>query len=163
MQWKARLLVQLFAAAVLSSSAAAGSSLDVVIRVIPSSGVCATSTQSESVSVTCGRTSSEHPYSPPLLVTSSLFGNPLHRTVPLFVDLSDASLDQGSTSAEYQFPNRSPWPIAGEPHLRQVGVLPAASETGAAAIPLYAGGVNLSGWRVVSTNNVEHVELTISW
>ena len=56
--WKAR-LVQWLVAGMLSSSAMAGSSLNVIISVVPASGACGTSTNNASVSVSCGFTGRE--------------------------------------------------------------------------------------------------------
>lgn len=134
----------------------AGSSLNVVLTVTYSSGPCGAAVTRESVSVFCGPI-------PLLAGGAALSGQAAltriftHRTPPFLaapgattgtLGPSDARSEPGSPDTEHA--------------LRQIGVLP-ASVTGDTPLAVYSGGANVSSWRVVSIDNAEHVELTISW
>jgi hypothetical protein len=189
----------LIATALLSTGALAGRSLDVIIDVVPASGICGATVQPGSISVACGLPAgvpvvvppvvaggvtqrptvaanafgpSGAPFIPPAITaTRGLSGTaPLapSRTpdvrpgpagatepaTPLFFDFGRDSAPDLPSDGFYHSPDD-------ESGYRQIGELPSAA--GRRAVALYSGGVNISSWRMVSTDNVQHVELTIFW
>lgn len=134
--------VALVAMPILVGSAQAGSaSLNLIVSVVVSSGVCGTSVTGRAVSVSCGSYASL-PLLPPV-------GGIAPTRQQAFAGATVGSSDDGSAAT-------------GESRLRQVGVLP-GWVTGNSPMAVYSGGANLSSWRVVSNDNAQHVELTISW
>ena len=188
----------LIATALLSTSAMAGRSLDVIINVVPTSGVCGATVQPSSISVACGLSTVVPFVAPPVLaagatqrptLASNAFGPAVAPFIPAGVTASrglSGLAPAGSTRMPDGLAGRagatepaSPLfdsapaappelssdgldrPSDDEPGYRQIGELPSAA--GRKAVALYSGGVNISSWRMVSTDNVQHVELTIFW
>ncbi|NKE67768.1 hypothetical protein RAMLITH_18255 [Ramlibacter sp. RBP-2] len=189
--------ISLIATALLSSGAVAGPSLDLVVSVVPASGICGATVQPSSISVACGLptgvpvvvppvlAATQHPpiaagtfgpavapFIPPVITASrGLAGTaPLgpsrlpnvrpgpagatEPATPLFFDTGPAAPSELPSDGFYRSPDE-------EPGYRQIGELP--SVAGRPGVALYSGGVNISSWRMVSTDNVQHVELTIFW
>lgn len=189
----------LIATALLSTSALAGRSLDLIVSVVPASGVCGTTVQPSSISVACGLPTgvpvvvppvagggasqrptlaagafgpATAPFIPPVITaTRGLSGTgPLapgrlpdvrpgpagatEPATPLFFDFGRGAPADLPSDGSYHSPDE-------EPGYRQIGELPSVG--GRQAVALYSGGVNISSWRMVSTDNVQHVELTIFW
>ena len=176
------------AALFIAASAQAGSSLNVVLTVVFSTGACGTAVVDQAVSVSCGAFASL-PTLPPVSTVSgasqqTVLGGTFAPFVPPFIGGA-----AGASAASS--PNGTPdgLPPTGDPArpddpgsarvpdgdsdpelpsalpdraLRQVGVLPAWA-TGHSPMALYSSGANVSSWRVVSNDNAQHVELTISW
>lgn len=224
---RSKRIVALLAAGLVGSSAQAGSSLNVVITVVWSSGPCAASVGSETVSVSCGLASL--PALPPVTglagagggAQQAFIGGSFGAAAPPFVSVSSGGGSGGATagiptgsspgsapgfapgsspssspgpspgsspgtspSTSPDFPDGSPADPArrddsiaerflqelagwerkesGDRALQQVGVLPGWA-TGHSPMAVYSNGANLSSWRVVSNDNAQHVELTISW
>lgn len=153
-------------AGLLSTSVNAGSSLSVVVSVVLASGACMAFPGSQSVSVSCGLPTTVNPLDPPVtpvvMLSRDLSSGSSRIATPPFIGFYDPPLSLDNAADGTTSPDDALVPPSGDPRLRQVGILP-ASVTGAIPIAVYSGGVNVSGWRVVSTHNVEHVELTLSW
>lgn len=169
----AKRTARVFAAALAGAFAAlahAGSSLNVVVSVVYSSGPCGAAVTREAVNVFCGPVPGLAPVSlgggfntqpalagvftnlaPPLLESSRSEGSGL--TAPF-----SPAITRPDPDSEISGPTLPPVEHA----FRKVGVLP-ASVTGDTPLAVYSGGANVSSWRVVSIDNAEHVELTISW
>lgn len=227
--------VALFAAGLVGSSAQAGSSLNVVLTVILSSGPCGASVGTDAVSVSCGLAAL--PALPPVTslaragggAQQAFIGGSFGASAPPFVSIASggssggaaagiptgfspasapgfspssspsSSPDPSSGAFPGASPGSSPSPSpetspgfpdgspadparrddsiaerflqelagwegseSGDQRLRRVGVLPAWA-TGHNQLAVYSSGANLSSWRVVSNDNAQHVELTISW
>lgn len=165
----ARVLSSVLAGA-FAALAHAGPSLNVVVSVVYSSGPCGAAVTRDSVNVFCGPI----PVLAPVAVgagfniQSALAGAFASRTPPFLG--SSRTEESGLTEAFSPAITRpdpddefsgSALPQVESP-LRKVGVLP-ASVTGDTPLAVYSGGANVSSWRVVSIDNAEHVELTISW
>lgn len=163
-----RLLLALVAG-LFAHVANAGSALNVVLSVEYGSGPCGAAVTRQTVSVYCGPA----PVLPPVAVGAGLNqqvvpGRSFTNSAPPFLGFSSANASATAAPLVPSLLDRQedrsenlPWP-AGDPAFRQVGVLP-ADLTGHTALALYSGGPNVSGWRMVSNDNAEHVELTISW
>jgi hypothetical protein len=163
------------------------------VNVVLSSGACGASVSGAAVNVSCGLVTSAPLLPPASGVAGSsqqafvggtLGAAPLPFMGGAYVDggASDyggasgngGASDNGSGGEQRQpdtpTAQSPPQPLAwgGEPAapdapaLRQVGVLPAWA-TGNSPMAVYSGGANLSSWRVVSNDNAQRVELTISW
>lgn len=147
----------------------AGSSLNVVLTVTYSSGPCGAAVTRKSVNVFCG----------PMPELASLSGGgaldsrsalPLAFTnpAPPFLGFTGgdgplpALFGHGIKKADPDETTSSLALPEVDPALRRVGTIP-ASVTGDTPLAVYSGGANVSSWRVVSIDNAEHVELTISW
>lgn len=147
-----------------------GSSLNVVVSVVYSSGPCGAAVTRESVNVFCGPI----PLLPPVAVGAGLNSQSVPAGVftgptPPFLGkprgeesgltgLFGPAITRPEPDEEFSGPALPQV----EPPFRKVGVLP-ASATGDTPLAVYSGGANVSSWRVVSIDNAEHVELTISW
>lgn len=163
-----RVLVAVLAAT-LAQTVHAGSTINVVVTVAYGSGPCGTAVTRQSVSVFCG----------PMPVLAAVGGGggldgqtslrgAFGILAPAFVGFTGADVGGAPTPftpARNPSPDEAGWgPVLPEiePGFQRVGVLP-ASVTGHTALAVYSGGPNVSSWRMVSNDNVEHVELTISW
>lgn len=157
-------------AGAFAAVAHASPSLNVVVTVVYSSGPCGAAVTRESVNVFCGPI----PVLAPVAVgggfnsQSALPGVFTSRTPPF---MGSSRNDGSGLPAPFSPAITRPGPgdeFSGPalPHaenpFRKVGVLP-ASVTGDTPLAVYSGGANVSSWRVVSIDNAEHVELTISW
>lgn len=202
MTWPTR-IIALLVAGLLASTAQAGSSLNVVLTVVLSSGPCAASVGTEAVSVSCGLASL-----PALPAVASLartggaaqqafLGGSSGTSSPPFISISSGGSSVGAATgvptgvSPGSFPGFSPGSPDGAPAdparkdepiaerflqevagwdsqalddqtTRRVGTLPGWA-TGRNAMAVYSNGANLSSWRVVSNDNAQLVELTISW
>jgi hypothetical protein len=147
---------------------AASSSMTLVISVVSSSGACSTTVQSTAVDVSCGSAASV-PLLPPVGVGGGLAGGGSQAALLGAAFGTSAAPFVGSFAPESgpSDPQRDPASPVGDAdppdHGRQqVAVLP-SSVTGRSPLPVFSGGANVSSWRVVSIDNAQHVELTISW
>lgn len=192
-------LTSLIVTGLLSTSALAGQSLDVIINVVPASGICGTTVQPSSISVACGLSAGVPVVAPPALtagatqrptIASNAFGPAVAPFIPPAITAARGLSGTGPL-APGRIPDVRPGPAGAtepasplfldfgrgapadlpsdgfyhspddEPGYRQIGELP--SVAGRRAVALYSGGVNISSWRMLSTDNVQHVELTIFW
>lgn len=189
--------LSLIATALLSTGAVAGRSLDVIINVVPASGICGTTIQPSSISVACGLPTGVPVVVPPVVAAtppSTIAAHPFGPSVAPFIPpVITASRGQAATAplGPARLPDVRPGPAGAtepatplffdsgpavpsnlpsdgfyrspddEPAYRQIGELP--STDGRAGVTLYSGGVNISSWRMLSSDNVQHVELTIFW
>lgn len=158
----ATFLLALLAGAV-APVAHAASSLNVVVTVAYSSGPCGTAVTRDGVNVFCGPVPVLAPIAAGAGLTTQSGLPRIFASAPPFlgftgtdVPLPSAPLGPGTTGPA---PETSP---ESEATFRQVDVLP-AFVTGHTPLAVYSGGANVTSWRVVSTDNAEHVELTISW
>ena len=189
----------LIATALLSTGALAGRSLDLIINVVPASGICGATVQPSSISVACGLPTGVPVVVPPVLaggatqrptLATNAFGPSVAPFIPSVITATRGLSGTGPL-APGRIPDVRPGPAGptepasplffdfgrgapadlpsdgffyspdDEPGYRQIGELP--SVAGRRAVALYSGGVNISSWRMVSTDNVQHVELTIFW
>lgn len=165
----ARVLVALLAG-VCGQVVHAGSVLQVVLSVTYSSGPCGAAVTEQGVNVFCGPIPVLAPVTGGAGRNSqSLLPTGFTNAAPPFLGFSGANgaLPSGPFSPEISGvgPDEAtsgPALPEVEPPMRRVGTLP-ASVTGHAPLAVYSGGANVSSWRVVSIDNAEHVELTISW
>jgi hypothetical protein len=159
----------LIAASLLAFPAHAGSSVRVVVTVVLSSGPCGASVTNAGVTVSCGSTASL-PLLPPVSGLDSagqqaLLGGALGPVALPFVSGTTAERKQPDSPAALN--SMQELAVDGESNSsddsapRQPGVS-LAWAAGDRRTVVYSGA-NLSSWRIVSNDNAQHVELTISW
>lgn len=159
-------------AGLFTHMAHAGSFLNVILTVTYGSGPCGAAVTRESVNVFCGPSPVLAPVAsgaglPTQPVTTSLFASSAQPPTGL---AGTGSATDGAPFVPFlpsnndprdNLSNGPPLPVE-EATFRQVGMLP-ASATGRGPWVVYSGGANVSSWRMVSSDNAEHIELTISW
>lgn len=135
-----------------------------MVSVVQGSGPCAAEAASSGVTVSCGVPAV--PTLAPvaggvpsdLALTNGVFGLPAAPFV-------DPSLSRPASDGSFPTaldPDGRDRLREEESRFRQVGVLPVAL-TGQEPVPVYAGRVHVTGWRVVTVDAARHVEVTISW
>lgn len=153
----------LIACSLATPAQAATATLNLVISVVVSSGPCGASVAQDAVNVSCGAYA-PLPALPPVMGLGSASPSAILAgafgigALPFAGGTSVEETQSQATDAQAP----SGQAVPGDRPAREVAVLPTWA-TGNNPMALYSTGANLSSWRVVSNDNVQHVELTISW